>query len=401
MSTGRAWPKKGGGGRQNKKRGRKMGQRFRQKQAQSWTTTDTKKRRTNTYKKEYSDFQGPSNFSLVVGKASGSGKPTVSYRHQQQLIVDTHGSAQQSVVDLYSVVNQRHIALGTVADNASAAEVDLNDWWTNIFGMNPDYNAAGGPLASAETGTTLKKNKLAFLKDIQGTIRLSNFSNNTTEVTLYWCTVKNGSDFANGLGATGRQTTVQQFIDQMIADNAENQLNVGGINQRSLTIAPVGGWAVKEAAGYNPWNDPKFRKNFKMLKKIQTTVKGGFTKKISHRLVYNRWFNYSDWNGAAGSYGQTNSFNVPGCTVYCFAIMRGEPCLVTLTTPATEVISPGPFKMGVEITYTADIGYSEKNTASKRIEYVNYNFAQTADPTKILFINEETDAPVQFDDAGA
>lgn len=394
------YPKRGPGGGKVKRR-RKRARRVRkvQKTPMSYTMSQTKRKRKKYMKKSYNDPTAVGRFVCKVGRAMGNGRPTVTYRHQQQKIIDVHSTGVQGISDLYSVMNQRHIALINVNNNPGLAEVEESDWFTNIFGMNPDYNADGGPMTTGETGTAMRKNKLAFVKDIQGQLRFGNFSNNSAEITVFWVTVKKGNDFTIATDSKGSYPHIQDFVNQMYADNADSQMYTVGVAQRSVTQGPQGGFSTPGAPGYTPFTDPKFRRQFNLLKKIQFTLKGGESKKISKRLIYNRWFNYSDWTGASGSYGHTSEFSIPYCTVYCFAIVRGEPCLVT-TDNLTEMISPGPFKIGVEINYSVDIGYSESRTAYKKVEYNNFNFVGTSDHTKVALINEETDQPAVYDEAG-
>lgn len=321
-------------------------------------------------------------------------KTPVKYRHFQQKIVDLNVTGNQVIADINSIGLTSQFTKSTPS-NASVNAVNDNDFYCGLFSMNPDQYNSGGQLATGESG--ILQNDRLFVKDVQGTYRVTNFGNTLVDTKIYWVAVKRDvEDLVSAPG--GLPDHILTSITDMLTQDRLNQSNTTP-TARTLTTGPAAGFAVAEAPGWTPWANDKFRRKYRMLKKVGFSISGGETKTLPFRIEYNKMLNRADM---VGGFGQGICEVTKAWTVHCFAIMKGQPVIVPLTTPAsTEVITAGPFKLGFEINYSVDIAFLPSTKVSKKsIEYNNYNYANVA-ATNVKFINEEADTEANYEDAGA
>jgi hypothetical protein len=395
MSAGGGGGKKPNGGRVRYRRPRQRAKlRLKTRKNFGPSATRTKKKRTKPNKTFRVSDVASGTITAKIGLGRSKVRPQAKYRHQQQRILEQNQTGQQTIFDVFNVMNEGQIYSNSMPSSSSTVEVLDNSWFTTPFLMDPNYNITGGPLATAEASSAGIKNKQCVVRDIQGQIRIGNYSNNGCDMQLFFVTIKKGSD-VSPLQNFGLETPIQQFVATMIADNNVNQLQTGA-SQRSLSAGPTGGTVLPEATGYNPFSDPNFRRRYRLIKKLNMTLMAGDIQKVNFRFIYDRAFTKRD---AYDAPLESTPFWIPNTTVMCFAICKGHPALVTTTTPVGQMVSPGPYKIGCEINYTVDIGYKLEKTANKLIEYCNYNAPLTTIPTSIKLINQETDAPVDYNEA--
>lgn len=392
MSSGGGGGKKPSGGKAKFRRPRQRA-RLRLKTQKTFTPTATrsKKKKKKSNKTQRVSDVAAGYVTAKLGSGRSKVRPQAKYRHQQQRILEQNQTGQQTLFDIFNLMNENHIYTNSSPLNATVSEVLDNSWYTSPFLMDPNYNITGGPLTTAENSAVGLKNKQCVIRDIQGQLRIGNYSNNGCDVQLFFVSVKKGSDVAVGQ-TLGLETPVEQFVATMIADNNANQLASAGA-QRTTSVAPAGGTVVSAATGYNPFGDPNFRRRFKLIKKLNMTLMAGDIQKVNFRFIYDRAFTKRD---AYDTQLESMSYWIPNTSVMCFAIIKGHPALVTMVTPSGQMVAPGPYKVGCEINYSVDIGYKMEKTANKLIEYNNYNAPTTTTVTSIRLINQETDAPTDY-----
>lgn len=393
MSSGGGGGKKPSGGKQAYRRPRQRAKlRLKTQKTFAPMATKSKKKKKKAPKVQRVSDVASGFVTAKLGYGSSKVKPSAKYRHQQQIVMEQNQTGQQTLYDVFNLMNENHIYTNQTPAAPAIGEVNDNSWFTSPFLMDPNYNITGGPLATAETSAVGLKNKQCVIRDIQGQMRFGNYSNNGCDMQLFFVTIKKGSDVSVAQTA-GLERPISTFVDQMVADNNANQALTGPA-QRTTTVGPTSGANLGSlAVGYNPFGDPNFRRRYKLIKKLNMTLMAGDIQKVNFRFVYDRAFTKRD---AYDTALESSPYWIPNTSVLCFAIIKGHPALITLTTPATQMVAPAPYKVGVEINYSVDIGYKLEKTANKLVEYNNYNFPLTTNAASISFINQETDGPVNY-----
>lgn len=379
---------------------RPVARRSKTKRGRSFTSTKTTTKRRFTRKGGVRPrISGLSWVRKIgFGKMKEGRGPKAKYTHQQQTIIHNDASGAQGLEDINQFLNYEHFNLAPSAPNS--AETSRNAWSVNVFDMQPDQNKTGGVLYDPQTTTTTstaRANDRAVIHDIQGTYHVTNFQSTLAEVTLYWVSLKN-SDRVNGsFYPQGYRANVQEWIEDILANETES-LKTAYTNpyNRTAAVAPSMGDTKRYMYGFNPWSLKKFRDTFKMVSKKKLSIAGGDTKKVNFRMIYNRMFDKFMFNSNQIAGG--TPYNVRNTTVYCFAIVRGAPVLATTTSPVGEVVTPGPYKVGFQMTYSVDVTYPANKQTRTDVQLGNYNFS--AQSTGLAVINPETEQEFVPVDAG-
>lgn len=291
------------------------------------------------------------NFKCVITKRKRLFKSLGTWTYYQQQfgsITNVEGQQAGALITCHWSADQFYANPGTAANIIQFAN--------NIYDMNPFQAVTNVSTYAAAPAQPLDDS--VHCKKVVGDLQIVNLSTLATQVVLYWFIAK--VSYTDNAYTEWQNCLASEALGQSAA-----------AQPITWVAAPGLGYPTQTTYGTTPMTSSSFRKEFKVLKKVDFMLAGGATEKIAYDIELNKTFPRRLMRELAGNGVHFKN----GASVEVVAVIRPTPVMVQ-DGGADAGVTIGTAKIG----YTLSSKYTFTSLGGSRLS-VNRVLASYVDDT--------------------